>query len=1524
MSDRPTPQGIVAQLVAEAVRKRQGAVGVLIRDVPHIESSSLLSELTTLEAEGIELRVALLQGADEDLAATVGFETTHFSIDVEQAEKWRNDRELAAIIVVVATGDEAKLTSLEEFDHITSRNLKAVLVDRALGEKAGANEVQSRWWRLLGDDDTISLGQLVDYYLSLFGLPDAEFVARSAREVHRLGLLPDPALFNDPNEKAVSRRVGQNRDLVRRLQTLSEKDRKTIASNIATEDSKEKKKVLNAALRRLRELRWGGQGLADLNLDDAQGLLGIRKKKAPPPQPATGDEVLPPPPPPPEKARMREMAAQALVNDTEDDGDLDAVIEQASKDLAQIDESQLRPEKVVIPLESGITVHAEARSDVINVVVKLIGEGVYGGLIATEGTALEDMLRRFQADQDVLEVWTKERLIGFFDQLDHPSIKEMQNLFLDFDEKRNAILPLTRLLAVEPLAVAAAPVARAALLAYVESYHVLLKHAHSAYGELFDEFGSDTDELLAHLLALETIVFRSDDSLFGLVSPTHPLYLWHYSEYCRIVDEQRDLLSERDKALVVQAAQDLPNFLTSLCVPHIAADTSQSLPQVGRLGPLPYYGPEPEVGLNDDGVKSVARLIRSFVHLYPPAKLGFRLALLDPPDAGSYLSLCCDLAEEGIIDGAHVLALRHPARKIGVELRLTPDEEDRVARYFRSVSDDRRFVFDVRQIPADSVALPDNEHAHLMVAFDQTPGKQTRTQPAAHPIQPLALTRKLKYKALNKTVELEPAPGGVFAAYNSVVGHFDKSSQTSYFVTHQQEDLRTRLEEAARRAPWYVVADRNVDRDLQLGGLRVFTTVEGERDVAAFSGSTDAFRRALREVAREYNTAISEDELDGLLFELSELLDAGVLALTPDDSGKVNFSGIKGLLGTLIAARWFRSAAEEAHDRLLVSLDSQDARRWLHLSDDPLRADLLGIDAGDEHFTISIVEVKAVKNSSGEYSISEGIASGPAINQMLSTRRLIAQVFTGDRATELITTPARREVIREHIYRELSKTSYSPEKRKAWVDRLEHLFDEEDANVTLRCHLVEVRLGVDSGSLENRDVRAKEDSELIPVSITELNEAGVEALQQKVPLPEPSEEVQSDEVGDDKPQDPETPVQEDEKMTAKEPVGESSIEKPTPVRKKKAEADEDRPRAFLGEAPGSYGKPRDVWFDPGLPGHALPNPHISISGETGSGKTQVTKAIIRELSRNQLPTLVLDFKDDYAQEPYVTEEGFDVYDASYGGLPFNPMVPPVDRQSGRVSLVNHMHQLGDIVKRIYELGDQQAFRFREALKEAYTSKGLSMKPFVAAEDQEYPTFDSIEHILRNEKDNETVLGRLSPIFDLGLFSSSAAVTDFAQMADKSTVIRLSQLPGDEVKNAVAEFFLMALYNHLIRLEHPHSLQRLLVLDEAWRLVKSPFLEPLMREGRAFGLGVVLATQYPKDLPDQVAGATATKFFFSQTNSENIREIQRSLVGKTSGTDAEHLATVLRQLPPLTCLLQNNQYTPYVRLAVVPYFERVVI
>jgi hypothetical protein len=1511
MANGLTPPEVLADLITEGVRRRQGAVGVLVRDVPAPDPNRLLHSLAALRDEGIDLRIAYLREGGQAAADAAGFDGGAFSTEVEQAERWRNDRDLSALIVVIAHGDEAKLSSLEDFSAITSRELKDILVHRALGEEAGESEVQSRWWRALDADDSVGLAPLIDYYTALAGKTGHDFLDAASREVHHLGLLADPELFNDPHEAAVKRRLERNRELSTRLQMLNAQDRRRITDVLAAETDDDARKELQEALSQLDRTRVEGGGGKTVSFQAADRLVRARVKK---PKPNATKR------PPTEK--VAKVAAEALV-DRERAEDVAAIVENLQGQLNSLDEGKLRPETIRTKLPDGTTeAVATARLDVLNLLGKVLGEDTYGGLVEVDAPDLESALRRFDVEQHLVARWEGDRIGEFLAHLaDDPAGADLGERFAAYVETRAEVLPWLRTLAVEPLAVAAHAPTRDLLLTFIAAYEALNATLREKFETLYQRFGQDANEVLGHLLLLETVVLEIADRTYAIAAPTHPLFLWHYARYAEIVDSQREQLDERDRVLVSQAAERLPFFLTSIFIPSTATSAETILMYLSRLGPLPYFGREAEGGASDDGLASVRALADAQLALEPHAQRGYRLALVDPPDAGAYLSMLADLAEEGKLSGAHLTVYRHPRPKVGVELRLDEAEEDRIARVFRAITPHRLFTFEVRDLPRQELGPPEEALHHLVVAFDQSSGQMNPARAALHPIQPLAVPRRIAYREIHKTVELEPASGGPFEDYDNLVRRLAPAG-TSYLAVHQQTKLREALHAVASRVPWTAIADRQVDRDLAIGGLRIMTARDGDRDVAGFARHTVPFRRPLRDVVREYNAYISNEDLDDLLGQLSDLLDAGILNLRPDASGKTNANRIKGLLGTLIAARWFRKSGDHA-TRLLVSLDGAEARRWLHLSDDPLRADLVGFTWTNDHCMVSVIEVKAVQAKGAEYAVEGGVVSGAAIDQMLSTRRLLELVFAGDRDNELITTPARREILREHLYRELTKGAYVAEERKLWADRLQRLLD---GSVTsdLRCHLIDVRLGVDTTSLKSQNTVADDGGVSVPVEITELNERQIEVLIPTEPPEEP--EAEAKELGE-----PELPAEEEPLGPQPEPPAEPggtgaevepvAEEEAPPARPEPVAAAAERPRALLGTAPGEYGKTREIWFDPGAPEDRLPNPHLMITGETGSGKTQATKTILADMRPFNVPPLILDFKDDYSEPAYAETEGLNIYDPSDQSLPFNPLAPAVDPRSGRVNPTHHLHQLTDIIKRIYRLGDQQAYRLREAMKTVYEGAGLPTRAFVPEQGQTYPAFEAVQHELSEDKDNQALLGRMSPIFDLELFTSGAQAADFASVLEQGTVIRLAQLPGDEVKNSVAEFFLMALYNYLIRQPQSHQLARMAVLDEAWRLVESPFLEPLMREGRAFGLGVVIASQFPTDLPTAVAGSTATKLYFSQTNVEQIRDIQRTILGKTSGSDADQLASIMRGLPPLTCVLYSKQFPRFVRVTINPYFER---
>ena len=1537
---------LTAELLAEAIRNAEGNTGVLVRDL-HLDAAAVLRQLRLLGDDGFDLRIAYLNPTAAEAAAGAGISSDEFDTSVEQAERWRNQRDLDALIVVISESDQAKLTSLEDFVLIGPSNLRRLLVGRAQLKLSEVNEVLPRWWDIVGFDEQISFFDLLDYFLALDGLGPEEVKAAAATRINMLGLLPDPAFFDDPSERQLRNRLEENRSLALRLANFSEDDRAKVDAALAAEEDNERRAELQAQLRTLQEYRRGGE--MALSAADARRLLKAkarRSKPKPDPDPGPsddGEDSQSPAPP----ISLTALAAEALLKPTADDvesddadphdpdaeddtapGSLSKVMDDFTSELDKL-EQNVRPESIRVSLPSGAPIDGEVQTDVLALVGRMVDEAKYGGLVRAVGGDIATMVRNFQQSAEVIEPWDSAKiiyLIGAFAETDL-QFEPIRKAFEQYDASRSALLPMVRQLCVEPLFVVVSPASAALVAAVVETYQHLVTTIWNHHTALHESFAEDARALLELVLLIDTVFLDNGSSLVALLTPLHPLLLWHYAEYARVLTDQRDTLEARDRELVLSELDrnGVPLFLPSLGVPHLVSQNAAwSLPYAGKFGGLPQFSQEANASDQRDGLGPIRKLLEVFIDMHPSSAEGLRLAVLEPPDAAQFLLACCELADrkDGKLRGAHVTVLRSRSG-IGAELDLSADEERRVQQRFGDHAS-RHFTFQTIRVAEGDLAPPDGLMPHIFIAVDQT--ERSHASAGGHPqkIQPLANRRRLAYRLSSDTLDLEPEPGGILADYCQLAQLAVGYNILSYPLIHQAADLRERLHRGAKQVPWYVVVDGHVDRDLDIGGLRVLTAGERTRDVVAFTRSNDAFRRSLRDVVRQSNTAVNDETLDSILTSLSELLDSGLLALRPGKSGDIVVPHVKGILGLMVAVKHLRDTAPSGHERIVLSLDSEEARRWLHLHDnnDNSRSDLLVIDGADGQFTVTIVEVKARQNVAAEYSVTNGIVTGPAIDQMLSTHRVLRRVFDPD-TPELLLTPSRREVIREHLYRELSKASYDKAARRRWAELSRDLFDG-GARVDLRCELIDVQLGVAATSLEQpRDVQARVGDDLVSVSLRHLNEDGVPELEAALTPPE-------------RPSEPSEALTSEGEPLASDGVGRTGAETAEQSANPEAETHDNdinagaaptaddpivaRPRALIGAASGTYAGGREVFFDPQSPDEKLSNPHISITGETGTGKTQATKAILRELRPHSIPALILDFKDDYAKPDYAEAERFTVHDASFGPLPFNPMVPPVDKMSGRVNPTAHLHELANMLQRVYGLGDQQAFALREAMKETYAISGVGAKPFVPEPSQQYLPFEAVKDVLEREK-ALSLLGRLSPVFDLGLFSEGDAALTLSDLLGRPTVIRLGQLPGDQVKNAVAEFFLMALHSYLMRREQPHVLRQVLVLDEAWRLVSSPFLTPLMLEGRAFGLGVIVATQFPRQLPEEISGSTATRLFFGQTKAEQIRDIQRTLLGKTGGPEADHIGQVIRGLAPLECVLQNAHYRPWVRVKVTPYYAR---
>lgn len=318
-----------------------------------------------------------------------------------------------------------------------------------------------------------------------------------------------------------------------------------------------------------------------------------------------------------------------------------------------------------------------------------------------------------------------------------------------------------------------------------------------------------------------------------------------------------------------------------------------------------------------------------------------------------------------------------------------------------------------------------------------------------------------------------------------------------------------------------------------------------------------------------------------------------------------------------------------------------------------------------------------------------------------------------------------------------------------------------------------------------------------------------------------------------------------------------------------------------------------VYFDPQSIKNPLDNLNVMITGSSGSGKTQLLKYLICKIREQGKNIIVLDFKNDFASdEVFCQKATLERVFVNFDGLPFNPLIPspvmhPV-KGTKQIQCAHHISGIVSIFQRIYDLGDQQQVSVKKVIGEAFTSHGIKITgslPFDAS--LTFPDLGDIGPTL--EKSNLAAYNRLDPLFNLDLFRSEYKEVSFSSLLTRSIVLDFSQIPSDEIKNALAELLILSAHAYYNGMPHSGSIRQLLVCDEAHRLLNSEFMIRLVRECRAYGVGVILSSQLPTDFPFEISSSMATKILHNNgTETKKVKAIAQVLGNPALESDVRKL------------------------------------
>ena len=277
------------------------------------------------------------------------------------------------------------------------------------------------------------------------------------------------------------------------------------------------------------------------------------------------------------------------------------------------------------------------------------------------------------------------------------------------------------------------------------------------------------------------------------------------------------------------------------------------------------------------------------------------------------------------------------------------------------------------------------------------------------------------------------------------------------------------------------------------------------------------------------------------------------------------------------------------------------------------------------------------------------------------------------------------------------------------------------------------------------------------------------------------------------------------------------------------------------------------------------SPHAFIVGIPGQGKSVTTRRIIRELATQGLPSLVIDFHGDMAADP---PAGAHVLNAEVG-LPFTPFDSLRTDEPAKVAVA--AWELAEVVQFVTKMGEIQRSNVYKALQNVYRA---------ALTEARVPTLlefaEALEEIESSGRGAQNARERITPLTDFGLFDENA--TRGFNPREAGMVVDLSKLTLEQVQIAATSFLLRKIYREMFSWPQDGTLKLAIVLDEAHRVAKDVTLPKLMKEGRKYGVIIVVASQGLSDFHKDVLLNAGMKIIF-RTNHPESKAVTKYLRGR---------------------------------------------
>ena len=1407
--------------------------------------------------------------------------------DLHVAARWRNEPQDHPTIIALAAGRHPGVNTLAHFQQGTPRMFALELLKWTQKSPVATGPAQATPDSIPNQGVLATTAQQkalletlasenpdLSPLISLSGV--AEFLSEwekqramneldaPRRALPRLGMLPDRNLLSGSHE--IADRLLKNFNLTQEITNMSASRLEEVRRRAKLYSSPERHHKLKV-IEHAEKIRRVGDFGAYSALDYEDALDVFKPTSGPTPRPS-----------PPAGSRNAHGVAEdggELLIDANDDS-LKALVDRvrgALTDAVDGDEDSASGDYEFKGDEQPFKF--EVQREILTWVRYFCSPSAWGGLFEAPPLAIEDALRNFGQFQPTVLEPLKESIPHDGELYDVRSLVEaiqeelsrqsqthvdLCSLWDSIVSGRQVVMDhLDILIHLPMLALAGQPALGRSVEDLLQAWHRFYAELSRHHAEMHRIDHAWTQLLIETVVALDVVQIKTNQaagktSWKAVLLPTHPLHLWRYE---RIAALARGLkLQGMDRAAVLEQLRKPEHYLGVIYLTSVPLGKGgmQRLPVARDYHGLAVFENLRNAYSGSDGVDALQHCVRQFAQIYVNHARPLRLALINPPNASSMLLSLLSRSRG-----------RQPPRPpLLVEIYATPDHQARLKSARRFSTEDRDQIEDHiatgrLQLRVDDKILPladrlraiEEKPVHIIAVFDEasTAMRDQRGGTNLLPMSPFAMRRRIAYRTIHRKVELCPSlEESVFRSFYDMVGKLHGADagltpQASADAESVAGQITTALSGQAPAAFWFFFADRALPTPGRVGCARILERREGRRRAVCYDVSYERLALLLRSPLDQFNLRFSPSELEVLLGEGVALLGDGLIDLFKADA-QPDIQRVRGFAGMLIAARDYRARYPSS---LLVSVDTKLARLWLRLTDSGERCDLLAIRREDGVLTVDAIEVKTTGATSGVSAAD----IQKATEQLDSTLGAIESGLEKDERSSVLVAP-RQEMLKEVFVSGCQALTATAEDRTQWAEWLKALFREQESEDVRRLRGTVYAVELSSNSPTSEEVLRNDPYEVV---LRRLREERIQALV--------SPRLSSAEVPEVTPNG--GPPQ------SQQPAGPTSpprsVPASDPAKAHRAKQDFRTSTKPHGSPSGDRGTDLGIRF---VVGHGLSGPeqqpyclhpsntklnqlNIGIVGDLGTGKTQMTKALIYHLTRcasanrGQAPKfLIFDYKRDYTKPDFVEAVGARV--VSPHRIPLNVLDIPTVPKSMSAARLGRVKFLNDALQKIYGgIGPRQRNYLKTAVLQAYESRASRA-----------PTLIDVVHeylgVVGERVDSTYSI--LSDLVDLEIFvDNSSEAVSFDEFFTGVTVIDLAALGvGEKERNMLLVLFLNLYYEYMINLvKEPYLgtdpqlrfIDSMLLVDEADNIMKYNFevLRQILLQGREFGVGVLLASQF---------------------------------------------------------------------------------